>query len=319
LRISSSSGGVFSLLAQDILRRGGLVFGAGFDHSDWHVYHRSIDCEAELSELRGSKYVQSEMGMCFREVRDCLGAGREVLFSGTPCQIAGLERFLSLSKCALSNNLTLVEIVCHAVPSPLAWRRYLEGRIKSSCGEQGCGMDMIKQISFRSKKCGWKKFAVSLKFSNDMVYLACLDKDLFLRGFLSELYNRPSCHSCSARDLRSGADLTIADYWNVHQRFPEIDDDKGVSLVLVNTEKGDRLLSAISSAMTLQTSDYAHACKTNPAIISATKPHRRRREFFQKVQTECFDALVEKCLRLPLSKRLRHAVGRVLRRLGLRK
>lgn len=317
LRMDSSSGGVFSVLALNVLKNGGLVFGAAFDHSDWHVYHRSIDNEVDLSELRGSKYVQSEMGDEFRAVKDGLEAGRDVLFSGTPCQIAGLKSYLLSSKRVMMDKLLLVEVVCHAVPSPLAWKKYLGKRIASMCGGKMGGLGDIRRISFRRKNCGWKRYAMSLEISSGMAYLACFDKDPFLKGFLFDLYNRLSCHNCQTRDLRSGADLTIADYWNVHQRFPEIDDDKGVSLVLVNTEKGSRMVSAVSSSVDMYLSDFDHACKTNPAIVYSKLSHNNRASFFKKVNTVDFDKLVETLTRKCLLTRFNLFCRRCMQKIGL--
>ena len=131
LRLASSSGGVFSLLASGTLAKVGVVFGAAFDHNDWHVYHKAVETEADLAELRGSKYVQSDVGDCYRQAKAYLDTGREVLFTGTPCQIAALSNFLSLQKGTPLDNLLLVDVVCHAVPSPFAWRKYLEKRLST--------------------------------------------------------------------------------------------------------------------------------------------------------------------------------------------
>ena len=226
LRLSSSSGGVFSLLAKDILLRDGVVFGAAFDHNDWHVYHRAVEKEADLSELFGSKYVQSDIGDCYKLVKDLLKGGRLVMFTGTPCQIAGLVKVLEADKAIITDQLLLVDVVCHAVPSPLAWRKYLEKRVASAYNDERGQLWDIKRISFRRKDCGWKRFSLSLAFSNDKAYLSCFDQDPFMLGFLAELYNRPSCHNCPCKNLKSGSDITIADYWGIASKLPDMDDVK---------------------------------------------------------------------------------------------
>ena len=307
LRMKSSSGGVFSLLARAVIAEGGIVFGAGFDHNDWHVMHKPAENEEELEDLRGSKYVQSEMGDVFRRVKDELARNRKVLFSGTPCQIAGLGLFLGKQY----DNLLLVDVVCHAAPSPLAWKRYLEKRL-SAVDE--CDLSSIKGISFRHKYNGWKKFSQSLCFSNGKEHLEDLTKDTFLRGFLSELYNRPSCHNCHCRKLKSGADLTIADYWRVHEKLSEMDDDRGTSLILVNTVKGEYAFKSVEEMTDAVASDYEDAIRVNPSIVKSSSPSKKRSLFFKAVHKSDFDRLVLRLLRRPIWRRAGSLVKRMLKK-----
>lgn len=310
LRMASSSGGVFSLLARQVLAKGGLVFGATWDYDNYAVKIISVHDETGLAALRGSKYVQADVGDVYRQVQEALKKGEPVLYSGTPCQIAALNRFLGKPYA----NLITVEVICHAAPSPLAFRKYAAQR------ERAAGAK-ITRIFSRSKDCSWKRFAMSLSFhDNDIAYLKSLTEDTFLRGFLAELYNRPSCHACSVRELRSGADLTIADYWNVHQKFPEMDDDKGTSAVLVNTEKGATAFAAMRPGCTVAVSDFADIRRTNPAVYRSSPPHLRRARFFAGIaQTDNFDALVTHLLRPTLKMRIRRLGGRILRKLGFRR
>ena len=319
LRLASSSGGVFSLLANEVLSKCGVVFGAAFDHNDWHVYHKAVETEADLAELRGSKYVQSDVGDSYRQVKAYLNAGRQVLFSGTPCQIAALNKFLAMYKGLPLENLLLVDVVCHAVPSPLAWRKYLEKRASAIYTERVGRLRDIRRISSRRKNCGWKRYSLSLSFANDKEYLSVFSDDPFMRGFLAELYNRPSCHNCPCKNLRSGSDITIADFWGVGTHLPDMDDDKGTSVVLVNTEKGAQSFSAISSDLNSKVADFDNAVKGNPAIMRPTNPHRNRSGFFRKVLKSDFDSLVNRMLRPPLKTRIRAFIGMKLRRLGFHK
>ena len=307
LRLKSSSGGVFSLLARAVIAEGGVVLGAGFDHSDWHVMHKSAENEEELEDLRGSKYVQSEMGDAFRRVKDELSKNRKVLFSGTPCQIAGLRLFLGKPY----DNLLLVDVVCHAAPSPLAWRMYLEKRLFAV---NESSLSSIKQISFRRKNCGWKRYSLSLNSTNGNEYLKDLTQDSFLRGFLAELYNRPSCHNCHSRGLKSGSDLTIADYWRVHEKLPEMDDDRGTSLVLVNTSKGQCAFRSVDGMVSAVVSDYEDAIRVNPSIVKSSSPSKKRSLFFKSVHKSDFDRLVVRLLRRPIWRRVGSFVKRVLKK-----
>jgi hypothetical protein len=171
------------------------------------------------------------------------------------------------------------------------------------------------RISFRRKNCGWKRYSLSLRFANDNEYLKDLTEDTFLRGFLSELYNRPSCHDCKCRELRSGADLTIADYWRVHEKFPQMDDDKGTSLILVNTDKGEKYWSDINAALTVVPSDYDDAVRINPALVKSPLPHRNRARFFNVAcKAKDFDVIVVKLLMLPLMNRIKARIKRILKR-----
>ncbi len=319
LRLESSSGGVFSLLANDTLAKGGVVFGAAFDHNDWHVYHRVVEAQEDLKELRGSKYVQSDVDDCYRQVKTYLTEGRSVLFTGTPCQIAGLSKFFALQKGTPLDNLLLVDVVCHAVPSPLVWKKYLENRLATAYNGRAGGLKEIRRISSRRKNCGWKRYSLSLGFANDKEYLTVFNDDSFMRGFLAELYNRPSCHNCPSKNLRSGSDITIGDFWGVSSHIPEMDDDKGTSLVLVNTEKGVQSFSSISTGLNCKVADFDNAVKGNPAIVRPTNPHRNRSGFFRRVLKSDFDSLANRMLQPPLKTRIRAFVGINLRRLGLHK
>lgn len=248
IRLNSSSGGIFTLLAEKVINDGGVVFGARFNEN-WNVVHTWTDTLDRLDAFRGSKYVQSHIGDSYREAREFLKQGRKVLFSGTPCQIAGLRRYLRNEY----DNLFTVDIVCHGVPSPGVWHRYLDefrdtlrseyneekGLIPSSANKY----PIITGISFRDKTNGWKKFSFRLRYrpsamEEERDFLQPFVENPFMQGFLVNINLRPSCHACSAKSGKSGSDVTIADAWGLNQFAPEHDDDKGACYVLENTEKG---------------------------------------------------------------------------------
>ena len=314
LRSESSSGGIFSLLARQTLAKGGIVYGAAVRLTDGKVVHQSAETEGELSALRGSKYVQSDVGDVYRQARRQVLAGRQVLFSGTPCQIAAFRRVVGRDY----GNLLCVDVICHAVPSPLAWEKYLEKRLfvqnqgRDSARAEG---PAFRRISFRRKNCGWKRYSLSLRFANDREYLEDLQHDTFLRGFLSELYNRRSCHQCLARGGRSGADLTIGDYWRVWERFPELDDDKGTSVVLVNTRKGATAFATLATEVDVKPSDFADVIRTNPALVRSAPAHPKREQFFRLLRAgKDFDGLVRKLLKRPLWRRCGSLAKRLIRK-----
>lgn len=317
LRLDSSSGGIFSLLARQIFAQGGVVFGAVCDMDTGVVHHIAAHNEEELAALRGSKYVQSDVRATYREAKDALESNIPVLFSGTPCQIAALRVCLNLQPSTSTSNLYLVDVVCHAAPSPLAWQKFLEKRETASARRDSARVEgpIFRRISFRRKNYGWKRFSMLLRFANDEEYVADLYTDTFLRGFLSELYNRRSCHQCVAREGRSGADITIADYWRVHETFPQLDDDKGTSLVLVHTEKGRALWQSLAGQVEAVASTLADAVRTNPAIVRSALASPKRAKFFKLLaKGKDFDWIVARLLHRPLWRRCASFVKRALRK-----
>lgn len=274
IRLQSSSGGIFTLLAEQILHKGGIVFGACFDEH-WNVVHSYTDTIEGLEHFRGSKYVQSYVGDSFVQVKKFLDEGREVLFSGTPCQIAGLKNFLRKPY----HNLLTVDVVCHGVPSPKVWQSYLY--------ESGCNAyhskkrdssfvlaDKITSISFRSKENGWKSYCMSITYKNERKEVIPFYHDTYMNVFLSNLSLRPSCYACPAKLHYAQSDITLADFWGVDQLHPEIDDDKGCGLILLHNDYAFALLKNLNCQLQEQKLDEVIAF--NPCIThSAKKPVNR--------------------------------------------
>lgn len=289
VRMSSSSGGVFTALAERVLDEGGVVFGVRFDEN-WDVVHDYVDNKKDLVAFRGSKYVQSNVGTCFQKAESFLKEGRRVLFSGTPCQIAGLRLFLKKEY----DNLLTVDLVCHGVPSPKVWRTYLEETIARQCEKNSVfshstvkRKSLIKGISFRDKRLGWKKYSFSLTLSTtegsgakNTVFLSdVLTKNIFLQGFLHDLYLRPSCHACPSKCFKSGSDLTIADYWGIGRYYKDFDDDRGVSLLIVNTSKGENFQSEL--LINAFETSYEEALSGNRSMKHSAAIPRYRNEFWK--------------------------------------
>lgn len=260
VREQSSSGGVFTLLAERIIKRGGIVFGACFDE-DWNVVHRYTETEEGLACFRGSKYVQSKIGTSFQDVKRFLEQGREVLFSGTPCQIAGLKNYLRKPY----DTLFTVEVACHGVPSPKVWSSYLSGKRNITC------------INFRSKSKGWKEYHVLLEYDGKKEETP-FGENLYMRAFLSDLSIRPSCYSCPAKIENSQSDIMIADFWGIDQVQPEIDDDKGCCLVIVHNPVTLSLLNSLNCKLYPQ--DLDNAIKYNKAISESCHQPVNRKFFF---------------------------------------
>ena len=264
IRRNSSSGGVFTALSEIILNRGGIVFGAAFNE-DWQVVHIAAESMEELSKIRGSKYVQSRIGNIYHQVKKELETGRQVLFSGTPCQVAGLKYFLKKDY----DNLFLVDTACKGVPSPILWKKYIDYR---SRGHE------IFDITFRNKQNGWESPLFKIIFKDRGIYSKGINNDIFGQGFGLGVNLRLSCHSCQFKGLARLSDITLADFWGVRNVLPEMYDNKGTSLILVNSEKGVKLLN--ETKLTTKEADIQKAVENNPCLITSFPADPRRKDFF---------------------------------------
>lgn len=278
IRYTSSSGGMFTLFANAVLQSGGTVFGAELDDA-FQVCHTSITNTGELFKLRGSKYVQSKMTGIFKKVRTLLNNGKKVLFSGTPCQIAGLKGFLMKDY----ENLTTVDVVCHGVPSAKVYNKYLQ-EIASDTGES------ITKVNFRDKANGWKQ-GETLFFTKTHRIGAPKRQETYMRLFLNNVSIRPSCADCAFNNKRSLADITIADYWGVDKQFPEFDDDKGITLVLINTTQGQQLFDSIKDKTVYISTDFEKGAQYNLAVSKSLGLHPKRQYFFDNLEKKTLKEL----------------------------
>lgn len=315
IRLKSSSGGIFTLLAEKILQEGGVVFGAKFDEN-WDVVHGYTETVDGLEAFRGSKYVQSRIGESYRDAELFLKEGRKVLFSGTPCQVAGLRLYLRKEY----QNLLLVDFVCHGVPSPMIWRDYLKETIRP-LGVVGKNMvsssslkDMpvITGISFRDKRNGWKKygFAVHVKSAskadkNLVSPYHMHSKDPFMRGFLADIYLRPSCYNCCCKKGISQSDVTLADFWGIENEMPNLDDNRGTSLAIISSQKGKRVFDKLN--VLAQKANLNVVNQYNPAYFRCASPHPKRSLFFTILHGEGKNVkeAVDICLKVSFPKRIK--------------
>lgn len=224
IRRSSSSGGVFTYLAEQIINDGGIVYGAAYNKV-WEVEHIAVEQIDDLQKLRSSKYMQSRMGDTFKNVRSNLIKGRKVLFSGTPCQVSGLKKFLNKKY----DNLYCIDIICHGVPSPKIWRKYLIQLINNGILETD--MEHIKDVNFRAKDTGWLNSKIVIKYE-DKEYCNSKDSDSYYRAFTQNVSLRPICYNCPFKAGGSGSDLTIADFWGIKEVDHSVFDDNGVSMII---------------------------------------------------------------------------------------
>lgn len=281
LRKQSSSGGVFTALARDMFAGGGVVFGAAFDES-LHLEHIGAFDESELAPMRGSKYVQSEAAEAMANAASLLERGIPVLFSGTPCQIAGLKARVGKKH---DEKLLTVDFVCHGVPSPGVFASYI-AELEKKHGKR------VTAYTFRDKRLGWKNFSAVATFEDGTEHIGQQTTEPFLYGFLQNLYLRPSCVQCSAlRGDHHVSDLTIADLWGVQDICPDKDDDTGLSLVFINTPKGRKALEAAAAQLTMfPMQDTDRFLRYNPSIGQTAKEHAKRKAFFASFAKKGFCA-----------------------------
>lgn len=291
VRKRSSSGGIFSALAEKIIAEGGSVFGAAFDEN-FCVHHIEVKNIGELDKLRGSKYTQSEIGDSYRQVKEILNDNRKVLFTGTACQIAGLKKYLGRNY----NNLYTVDVLCHGVPSPKLWKKYIAEKEK----QYGAA---VERISFRHKKYGWKIFSVEFLFKNSTEYILPFGKDPYMRFFLSNISLRPSCHNCRFNKLDRPSDITIGDAWGIDNIHPELDDDKGTSVIIVRGEKGNQLFDAIKDDLVFLEDDVDKLVPPNSGGRKSVKPHNKREKFFKEIDNKDVNDLL-KLLKIPLYRKV---------------
>lgn len=280
----SSSGGIFSHIAEEIINNNGVVFGAAFSNDFYSVSHIFVEDIEGLKKLRGSKYVQSNIGNSYIKAKEFLEAGRLVLFTGTPCQIGGLKAFLKKDY----DNLYTQDLVCHGVPSPLVWKKYLEYQEKKFDAK-------IINVNFRCKKHGWKNYCMALEFSNGKEIYRPINDDWFMRGFVSNLYLRPSCYTCNFKGIKRQSDITLADFWGIERIYPKMFDDFGVSLVLLHSEKGKSLIQKNDKNIRFISIDYEEAIKYNSSAVKSSNPNNNRKIFMEEMEKHPQKAFKKYC------------------------
>ena len=281
---NSSSGGIFKEIATFIISQGGVVYGAAFADT-CTVKHIAVETLEDIRLLQGSKYLQSDVGNVYSLVKQNLTKGRPVLFTGTPCQVAGLKKYLGREH----DGLFTLDIICHGVPSPLVWQKYIN-YIEKRAG------DKINKVNFRDKKHGWKKFSVSITFNNGTQYSKVFNEDLFMKGFLSDIYLRPACYNCSYKTTSRNSDFTLADFWGIQNVCSEMDNENGTSLCLLNTEKSKKVWESIKSGIVYKKVNLYEALKYNSAAVHSSKEPKTRGRFFELLETCDFDIALKKTL-----------------------
>lgn len=301
-RITSRSGGVFMALCDYVLSKKGVIYGATFDDK-LKVIHKCAETKEEVNKFKGSKYVQSDLGMVFGQIKDELNSSRTVLFSGTACQTAGLRKYIKLCK-VNSDNLILCDLVCHGVPSPLFFEKYLDF-LSSKTGRS------VTEFNFRDKYFGWAPHIESF-FSNKRYY-----SNLYTDLFYKHIMFRPSCENCKYTNFNRPSDLTIADFWGVNKAIDNFDDNKGVSLLIINTHKGKEIFETIKDKLEYSLSDKNSCIQPNlqhPSIFSD-----KCDEFWNDFQSKGVEYVMKKYGNMNFKEQVKFKIKVILHQLNLRK
>ena len=297
----SSSGGMFSILADYVLAQNGVIFGAAFN-KNWGVEHCYIDKKEDLDKLRRSKYVQSNTLESFKEAKGFLEEDRKVLYTGTPCQIAGLKSFLSKNY----DNLITADIICHSTPSPKVWQDFLN---------QNYDINKLIKIDFRDKKDGWDKSKLYFYFNDGTKEPKDNNMSSFRVGFGAALFCRPSCHNCYFKGSNRFSDFTIGDAWGYADYAPQMFDRNGLSVIFINTKKGDEIFNKLKENLIYKQVALDKIIKHNPYYQTSVKANPKRQEFFRCYSSESIDKLIKKLTFHPLYKHIFGKIKRVCKRI----
>lgn len=295
VRKISSSGGLFSLLADFTLQQGGAVCASSFNDDFTAVEFGICERKTDVPRYRGSKYLQSSTGTIYQQVKDILTEGRKLLFIGTGCQVAGLKSFLGRD----FDNLLCIDLVCHGTPSPLVWKNYVN-YLDLLHGSSG-----VESVTFRKKKPSWKVYSISIKFKNGKQYEASKTEDPYMIAFAKDYMLRPSCEHCKFACKSREGDITLADFWSYRSfDFRTRNDEKGISCVIINSDKGNRVFEAIRNQLTVVEKTMEEAIRGNRSLVSPWPANEKAAEFWKSYIQNGNDALLQFCKPYKTSKKM---------------
>lgn len=294
IRLKSTSGGLFSLLAEYFINeKKAIVYGAAFDEK-FQVKHKRITELKDISLLRGSKYPQSSIGTAYIEVKKDLGFGNTVFFVGTPCQIAGLKMFLKNTN---TDNLYTMDFICHGVASNLIWKNYVN---------EFEGKKHVSNIVFKSKPYGWKKWYFRVEYSDGSFYHIRGSMNRFMASFLSYTNIRPSCYECQFKGLSRPSDFTISDCWGIGEENKKLNDNKGLSALLLQNERAEKIFNHIESNTTYEKYNPQELMRGNWTTFKSVPRSPIREEFFSAVSNSGSSKALKKYFSPPLKEWIRY-------------
>lgn len=285
-RLASSSGGLFGLLAREVLVSGGAVCGAAWVEGCKRVRHEIVEDEGGLDAIMRSKYVQSSVDRdVYEGVREALRCGRRVLFAGTACQVAGMRAYLG--NLADNSGFLAVDVICHGVPSPLLWEKWAEHK-------ESAAVASLRDVNMRSKTTGWLSYSASYAYayeaekddaqvSSSLKDSCVFGDDWYMKAFLANASLRPSCFRCPVK-RSCGSDVTLGDFWGIQSVHPEVDYEDGVSAVLCNTARGAAAIEDVKPALEWGASSLERVLPGNPSLVKSVAPYEEHDKFLKDLE-----------------------------------
>lgn len=280
IRLKSTSGGIFYILAEEMLKENGLIAACKYTDDYKAAYHTIGDTIEDLEAFKGSKYFQSDTDGIYRRVLEQLRTGKKVLFCGAPCQVAGLNRYVGVN----NPNLITVDFICRGINSPMVFKKYVD-----EC-EKHHGSP-VKKVHLKNKNKGWTRLGTYMEFQNGREYYRNRITDPWVNGYIrGDLFMRPCCAECKYKERIRVADISIGDFWGLKGTKEDL--FKGISVVLVNTQKGGEYLQRIKGKLFIEPHTYEEASNGNGCLLTSAKMGMHRQEFFDRVNDMEFEDLV---------------------------
>lgn len=296
----ASSGAIFSLIANYILENNGIVIGAAFDKNN-KLKHIAVETKKDLNKLKGSKYLQSDLNNIFTYIKENVKE-RKVLFVGTPCQVAGLKSILN------NPNLLCVDIICHGVPSPKLFEKYIKELEEKN-------NDKLLNYNFRDKSTGWDTYSNTATFKNSKVKELAKDNN-YMKLFLSDIALRESCYNCNFKVGNKYSDVTLGDFWGVQNNYPEMYNKKGVSAIIINTELGKEIFNTIKENIEYKECKLEEIIASNPSLKNSGTYPKNRTKFFNDMNEQSIDALCKKYIKKPsIIRRVLRKIKRIIKKI----
>ena len=280
IRLKSTSGGIFYILAEEMLKENGLIAACKYTDDYKAAYHTIGDTIEDLEAFKGSKYFQSDTEGIYRRVLEQLRTGKKVLFCGAPCQVAGLNRYVGVN----NPNLITVDFICRGINSPMVFKKYVD-----EC-EKHHGSP-VKKVHLKNKNKGWTRLGTYMEFQDGKEYYRNRITDPWVNGYIrGDLFMRPCCAECKYKERIRVADISIGDFWGLKGTKEDL--FKGISVVLVNTQKGGEYLQRIKGKLFIEPHTYEEASNGNGCLLTSAKMGMHRQEFFERVNDMEFEDLV---------------------------
>lgn len=303
VRLASSSGGVFTSLAEYVIERNGIVFGVKMTADFNGTQFGMAESLEQLAEFRGSKYVQPCVDQVYKKVRACLQKGRMVLFSGCPCHIAALKSYLKREY----ENLILVDLICHGTSSGFIWKQYLKDIVRKK-------QSKVVHVDFRNKEKGWSNYSMAIDFEDGSRYLQEKYNDPFYLAFNQDLCLRPSCSFCSFKGVNHQSDITLGDYWGIEHNPSMKNDDRGISLIITHNEKGEQIINSCRKHLLIEQECEKSVLNYNISYYKSARMNPNRQKFFDRVEKDGFKQTVYKNTGIGLLQMLRRFFKTVRRK-----